>query len=140
MYHARLLWTFLRLSAQGEMAYRSNFFIGLLHSLLNLIVGVVGLIVLFSQIQIVQGWNLSSSFVLLGVYLILDALHNLVIGPSFEGLAGLDGEIWTGRFDFTVLRPINAQFLASFRILAHQHELIASKGSTCSFSPVLPIN
>ncbi len=115
MYHARLLWTFLCISAQGEMAYRANFFISLLYSLLNLLVGVVGLVVLFSQVQMVQGWNLASSFVLLGVYLMLDALNNLVIGPSFEGLAGLDGEIWKRRFDFTMLRPINTQFLASFR-------------------------
>lgn len=38
-----------------------------------------------------------------------------MIGTSFERLAGLDGEIWTGRFDFTLLRPLPVQFLVSFR-------------------------
>jgi ABC-2 type transport system permease protein len=27
----------------------------------------------------------------------------------------MDGEIWTGAFDFTILRPVNPQFFASFR-------------------------
>lgn len=43
----------------------------------------------------------------------LSALRGLFIGPSLESLAGLDGDIWQGRFDFTLLRPVNVQFLAS---------------------------
>ncbi len=27
----------------------------------------------------------------------------------------MDGEVWTGQFDFTLLRPVDTQFLASFR-------------------------
>ena len=27
----------------------------------------------------------------------------------------MDGEIWSGAFDFTVLRPVNTQFFTSFR-------------------------
>jgi ABC-2 type transport system permease protein len=43
------------------------------------------------------------------------ALRGLVIGPQLEALAGMDGEVWTGQFDFTLLRPVNTQFLASVR-------------------------
>jgi ABC-2 type transport system permease protein len=57
---------------------------------------------------------------LLGVYLTLDALRNLVLGPSLEALAGIGGEVGTGQFDFTLLRPVNIQFLASLR---HWHPL-----------------
>jgi ABC-2 type transport system permease protein len=39
----------------------------------------------------------------------------MFIGPSLESLAGLDGEVWTGQFDYTLLRPIDVQFQASFR-------------------------
>jgi ABC-2 type transport system permease protein len=38
-----------------------------------------------------------------------------VLGPSLEALAGIGGEVGTGQFDFTLLRPANLQFLASFR-------------------------
>jgi len=27
----------------------------------------------------------------------------------------MDGEVWSGRFDFTLLRPVDGQFFASFR-------------------------
>ncbi|HLZ63072.1 MAG TPA: ABC-2 family transporter protein [Ktedonosporobacter sp.] len=115
MYYLRLLTAFIRLSAQEEMAYRANFFISLLHALLNLGTGALGMIVLFGQVKTIQGWNLTSSLVLLGVYLTLQALRGLFIGPSLETLAGVDGEVWTGRLDFIVLRPVNIQFLASLR-------------------------
>jgi len=32
-----------------------------------------------------------------------------------EALAGMDGEIWAGKFDFVLLRPLNTQALVSLR-------------------------
>jgi ABC-2 type transport system permease protein len=113
--HLRLVGQFARASAQNELAYRANFWISLLHSLLNLGTGVLGVMVLFGQVETIRGWDLPSTLALLGVYLTLSALRGLFIGPSLEALAGMDGEIWTGTFDFTLLRPVNAQFLASVR-------------------------
>jgi ABC-2 type transport system permease protein len=115
MRYIRLAWQFARASIQNEFAYPANFWISLLHSLLNLGTGVISVTVVFGQIQIINGWTLSSALALLGVYLILGALRRLVIGPSLEALAGMDGEIWSGNFDFTLLRPVNVQFLASVR-------------------------
>jgi ABC-2 type transport system permease protein len=58
---------------------------------------------------------MTSTLALLGTYLTLSALRGLFIGPSLEALAGMDGEIWTGKFDFTLLRPVDVQFYASFQ-------------------------
>ena len=115
MYHLRLVRQFARASAQNELAYRANFWLSLFHSLLNLVAGVLGVLVIFGQIETIRGWDLPSTLALLGVYLTLSALRGLFIGPSLEALAGIDGEIWNGQFDFTLLRPVNAQFLASVR-------------------------
>ncbi len=115
MYYLRLLASFIRVSAQEELMYRSNFFVSVLNSFLNLGTGALGIVVLFKQVKAINGWNFQETLALLGVYLILNALRSLFIGPSLNALAGLDGEIWQGRFDFTLLRPVNAQFLASFR-------------------------
>jgi ABC-2 type transport system permease protein len=115
MYHLRLVSRFARASAQNELAYRANFWISLFHSLLNLGTGVLGVLVLFGQVEAIRGWDLASTLALLGVYLTLSAVRGLFVGPSLEGLAGMDGEIWTGQFDYTLLRPVNAQFLASVR-------------------------
>jgi ABC-2 type transport system permease protein len=110
-----LIAAFMRASFQEEAAYRANFFISLLTSTLNLATGVLGIVVLFGQIDSVQGWDLPSTLALLGVYLTVSALRELFIGPSLEALSGMDGEIWTGAFDFTVLRPVDAQFMVSLR-------------------------
>ena len=115
MRHLRLIGQFAQASAQDELAYRANFWISLLHSVLNLGTGVLGVVVLFGQVETIQGWDLPSTLALLGVYLTVSALRGLFLGPSLDALAGMDGEVWSGTFDFTLLRPVDAQFLASFR-------------------------
>ena len=115
MRYLRLVKYFMLSSAQEDLAYRANFFIGLLHSLLNLIVGVLGLAVLFGQVETVNGWSFAATLALLGVYLVVSALRGLFIGPSLEALGGMEGDIWSGRFDFVLLRPIDTQFLVSLR-------------------------
>jgi ABC-2 type transport system permease protein len=115
MRYLRLVGCFVRASAQAEMAYHVNFFISLLHSSLNLGTGVSGLVVLFDQVETVRGWDFPATLALLGVYLTLSALRGLFIGPSLDALAGLGGEVWSGQFDFTLLRPADVQFQASFR-------------------------
>jgi ABC-2 type transport system permease protein len=97
------------------MAHRSNFWISLLHSTLNLVTGILGVAVLFGQVETINGWDFASTLAILGVYLTIGALRGLFIGPSLEALAGMDGEVWTGKFDFTLLRPVDVQFQASFR-------------------------
>ena len=82
MRYLRLIKYFMLSSAQTDLAYRANFAIGLLNSLLNLIVGVLGLVVLFSQVNTLNGWTFASTLALLGVYLIINALRGWFIGPS----------------------------------------------------------
>jgi ABC-2 type transport system permease protein len=111
----RLIASFMQASFQEEAAYRANFFISVFSSLLNLATGILGVVVIFGQIKTVRGWDLPSTLALLGVYLTISALRGLFIGPSLESLSGMDGEIWSSAFDFTVLRPVNTQFLVSLR-------------------------
>jgi ABC-2 type transport system permease protein len=115
MYHLKLIGAFFKLSSQAELAYRVNFFIRLFYSALNLITGVLSLVVIFNQVDSLRGWDLPGALALLGVYLLLSALRGLFIGPSLESVAGMDGEIWRGTYDFTLLRPVDQQFMISFR-------------------------
>lgn len=115
MYHLKLIASFFKVSAQSEMAYRVNFFLRLFYAALNLVTGVLSLVVVFNQVETIKGWDLPSALGLLGVYLVLGALRGLFISPSLESVAGMDGEIWQGTFDFTLLRPVDHLFLVSFR-------------------------
>ena len=115
MVYLSLVRQFLRASLQQEMAYPANFFLRLMVSSLNLASGFAGLWAIFSQVDSIHGWDLPAALALLGVYLLLASLRDLFIGPSLESLAGMDGELWTGRFDFTLLKPVDKQFLVSLR-------------------------
>ena len=111
-----LIKSFIRVSVLQDMAYRANFWIDLLNSILNLVVSIAAIYILFEQITELNGWDLSATLGLVGVYLIVSALRGLFIGPSLEALVGLGQEVWSGNFDFTLLRPINTQFFVTFRI------------------------
>ena len=115
MHYIKLIGLFFKTSTQAEMAYRSNFFIRLLNAALNLATGILSLVVIFNQVETINGWDLPATLALLGVYLLLGALRGLFIGPSLESVAGMDGEVWKGTFDFTLLRPVDKQFLVSVR-------------------------
>ncbi len=115
MRYLKLIKLFFTTSTQAEAAYSLNFFIHLLNSVLSLLTGGLSLIVIFNQVESIKGWDLPAALALLGVYLLLGALRSLFISPSLESVAGMDGEVWTGKFDFTLLRPVGKQFLVSFR-------------------------
>ncbi|MEZ4868757.1 MAG: ABC-2 family transporter protein [Caldilineaceae bacterium] len=115
MRYLRLIGAFARAAAQETVAYRVNFFISLMHTLIGVSTGILSLVIIFNQVETVQGWDFPSTLVLLGIYLTLDALRNLFIGPSLNALAGLGGAIWLGTFDFTLLRPVSIQFMATFQ-------------------------
>lgn len=106
---------FIQNSMQKEMAFRLNFFISCLHTLLNLLGGIGGILIFFNQKQTLNGWNFSETLALLGIYLFIQAIKNLFIGPSLESLAGLNGDLWSGKFDFILLKPLPTQFYVSFR-------------------------
>jgi ABC-2 type transport system permease protein len=113
--YLRLLASFVRVSVAEDVAHRANFAISVLNSLLGLATGWVGIAVLFDQVETVNGWGFSQTLAVLGVYLIAGALRGLFMSPSLDALAGMGGEVWTGRFDYTLLQPRDTQFLASFR-------------------------
>lgn len=115
MHYLLIVASLARASLQKELAYRSNLAIGVLHSLLGAVTGAAGVWVLYGQVSRVRGWDLPATLTLLGVYLIAEGLRRLFIGPGLDSLAGLTGDLWTGRLDFTLLRPVNTQFLVTFR-------------------------
>ncbi len=115
MYYLRLMRAFAVTAMQNVLAYRLNFWISLLHTVLNLGTGILGIWVLFERVGDLRGWTFPATLALLGVYLTVSALRGLVFGPSLDALAGMEGEILSGNFDFTLLRPVDVQFVASFR-------------------------
>lgn len=115
MRYIHLIGVFIKASFQSEASYRFNFSANLLKTLLNIGGSIGGLAVVFYNSGSVNGWGRNELAALLGVYLLILGFKDLVIGPGLESLSGLSGELWTGQFDYTLLKPVPAQFYISFR-------------------------
>lgn len=115
MRYIRLVIMFFKATLQNEMAYRFNFIINILNSVLGLAAGIGGIYILYANKETLNGWSFLETLALLGVYMTVQASKALVFGPSFNKLAGMGGEIETGTFDNTLLRPIPVQFHISVR-------------------------
>ena len=78
----RLLWLFFRIGVMGELAYRVNFAIQLLQSLLQLGTALAAVAVVFSYTDTLGGWRPDEILALVGVYLLVGGVIGLVIQPS----------------------------------------------------------
>lgn len=110
MNYLRLFGVFIRVSVMGELAYRVNFFVQLLQSLLGLATSLAGLAVIFSHADTLGGWRPDEMLVLVGVYFLAGGIIGLVIQP---GMAQLIESVRDGTLDFTLLKPEDAQLLVS---------------------------
>lgn len=112
MRHLRLLWTFFRVGMMGELAYRANFFVQLLESLLELGTAIAGLAVVFSYTENLGGWKPDEVLALLGIFFLVGGGIRLMIQPSMEQLIE---SVRDGTLDFTLAKPENVQLLVSIQ-------------------------
>ena len=112
MSYLRIIWTFFRLGALGELEYRANFFIQIIQSVLALAVGVGGLAVVFNHTDTLAGWLPDELLGLVGVHLLVGGVINLVINPSMQRFME---DVRKGTLDFTLTKPEDAQLLVSVR-------------------------
>jgi ABC-2 type transport system permease protein len=110
MNYLRLLGVFLRTSLMGELAYRVNFFIQLIQSLLELGTALAGLAVVFSYTNALGGWRPDEMLALVGVYFLTGGMIGMLIQPGMERLIE---SVRDGSLDFTLTKPEDAQLLVS---------------------------
>ncbi|MGI8552674.1 MAG: ABC transporter permease [Dehalococcoidia bacterium] len=106
----RLIWVYVRLGALNELQYQANFYIQVLQSLLALGTGLGGLWIVFAHTDSLNGWRGSELLALLGIYLLVGGLVNLVIQPGLQRFLEL---LRLGTLDFTLTKPADAQLLVS---------------------------
>ncbi len=116
MNYVRLMGTYFRISAMGEMAYRLNFFVQLFQSLLELGTAIGGLAVIFTYTDTLGGWRPDEVLALVGVYTLVGGLIGLIIYPGMELFIE---SVRDGMLDFTLVKPADAQLL----ITVHQVDI-----------------
>jgi ABC-2 type transport system permease protein len=96
----------------GELAYRVNFFVQLLESLLELGTAVAGLAVIFTYTHSLGGWSPDEVLALVGIFFLFGGALRLVVQPSLEQLIE---SVRDGTLDFTLTKPEDAQLLSSIQ-------------------------
>lgn len=96
----------------NELAYRVNFFTQLFQSVMSLVLSLGGLAVVFNQTDTLAGWRPAELIALVGIYILVGGLINLMIQPSMQRFME---DIRMGTLDFMILKPEDAQFLISVR-------------------------
>ena len=108
----RLLWTFFRIGVMGETQYRVNFIIQLFQSLLGLVTALAGLAVVFSYTDTLGGWGPNEVLAVVGVYILVGGMIDVVIQPSLEEFIE---SVREGTLDYTLTKPEEAQLLVSIQ-------------------------
>ena len=114
MTYLRLLKTFYRTSIQTDMEYRADFYTRILASLLGLATTAGGLTVAYHYTSQIKGWSLPATMVLLAIYYLMDGLIEMFIAPNMREIMN---QVRQGTLDFVLLKPVSAQFMATFRTL-----------------------
>jgi ABC-2 type transport system permease protein len=108
----RLFWSYFRVGALNELQYRVNFFIQLFQSALSLIVGLVGLALVFNHTNSLNGWSSDELLAVMGVFTLMGGLIRTSIQPNMERLMG---DVQQGTLDYTLTKPADSQILVSVR-------------------------
>ncbi len=108
----RLMASFFRIGALNELQYRVNFFVQLFQSILALVVGLVGLGLVFNYTSELAGWTRPELLAVMGVFIMMNGLIRTTIQPNMERLMT---DVREGTLDFALTRPVDSQVIVSVR-------------------------
>jgi ABC-2 type transport system permease protein len=108
--YLRLFALQFRISAAASMAYRANFVLEGVMSVMWMALTLVPLVVVFSARDTVAGWDRPSALILIAYFMAVHAVIEGMISPS---LVDLVEKIRSGSFDYVLLKPVDAQAMIS---------------------------
>jgi ABC-2 type transport system permease protein len=108
----KLAFTYLRIGVLNEIQYRINFFIQLLQSFISVATGLIGLSLVFGQVNSLAGWSRPELLAVMGVHLLMGGVIRSLIQPNMERLMD---DVRNGTLDFALTKPADAQTLVSVR-------------------------
>lgn len=110
--YARLVSIFAGASIGVRLEYRANFVANVVEAILRALTVVLGLSVLFGDGRGLGGWSIREAYVLVGVFMVIEAVMGMVMYPNLRRIAEA---VRTGSMDFLLLKPLDTQFLVSTR-------------------------
>ena len=110
--YLRLLGIFWRAALSTELEYRVNFASNVLMSLFWVVWAGVGISVYFRFTDSVVGWSYAELLVVVGLFFAVNGVRQAVLDPN---LSRMTEYVRNGTLDFLLTKPVDAQFMASFR-------------------------
>lgn len=108
----KLAWTYLRIGVLNELQYRVNFFIQVLQSFIAVATGLIGLSLVFGQVDNLRGWSQPELLAVMGVHILMGSVIRSAIQPNMERLMN---DVLEGTLDFALTKPADAMALVSVR-------------------------
>lgn len=112
MHHLRLLRVFFVTSFLAELAYRANFGVQMVQTVVTFATTAAGLAIIFDNTRTLGGWTPTEMVALLGIFYLMSGMLNVWIKPS---MARFMEDVRNGTLDYTLTKPGDSQFLVSFR-------------------------
>jgi ABC-2 type transport system permease protein len=106
------MWHYFRIGALNELQYRVNFFVQIFQSLLALVIGLVGLGLVFNYTTDLAGWSPSELLAVMGVFILMGGIIRTAIQPNMERLMT---DVREGTLDYALTKPADSQILVSVR-------------------------
>lgn len=113
--YLRVFVTFARNSLIRDMSFRSNFLLDCISSLSWLLMNLGFYLVVFLHVKSIgvsTGWGQDEFYVFLATTWLINSIVQSFLMPNAQEFSEL---IRTGGLDFALLKPIDTQFLISFR-------------------------
>jgi ABC-2 type transport system permease protein len=110
MRSARIVAAQLRLSLMVALQYRVDFLMDVAVEAFWTAAAILPLFVVFQHTTSLAGWSLSDALAVSGVFTLFQGVMESIISPSF---ALLLEQVKKGAFDFVLIKPVDAQFLAT---------------------------
>jgi ABC-2 type transport system permease protein len=112
--YARVLGAFWQVNVAQELQYRANFFASMLNTVFWLAMALLTAGVFFRQTNALGGWSFWQVVVLLGVFNAVAGVVEAVLRPNIGQLVQ---HVRRGSLDLILVKPVDAQFMVSFRQL-----------------------
>ena len=115
---ARLAILHYKVAMMYEAQYRVNFFVQIVHSLVQLATGLIAIALVFQYTSDLGGWTRPELLAIMGVHILLGGIVATFVQPAMREVMH---QVAQGEFDYVLVRPVDPQFMVSIRKIAMWH-------------------
>jgi ABC-2 type transport system permease protein len=112
--YVSLLGVFWRSVLASELEYRANFVARALLSVFWTVWAALGVRVFFRGSNEIAGWSYGELLVVVGLFFTINGLRQALFDPNLNRMTDY---VRNGTLDFLLTKPVNTQFMVSFRHL-----------------------